>query len=100
MPDASQPDKTDIPIQSPYRDVPVNGTVPLYNGPIRLKTSNGEAIGNGNIELVLNGNPEIKFAVDYNSALGLNVTEGEMDIPEPANCTPSTFLATHSHISL
>src|SRR5437870_3244000 len=99
MPDASQPDKTDIPIQSPYRDVPVNGTISLYSGPIRLKTSNGEAIENGNIELVLNGKPVFRFVVDYNIALSLNVMEGEIDIPAPANCTSSPFLATNSNVS-
>ena len=67
MPDDQYPEHTAIPMRSPYEDVPVNGSITLYSGPIRLQWNSGtsETKGTseskGTIELNLQGKPDIRF---------------------------------------
>lgn len=54
-------ERTDIPIRSPYKDVPVNGSIPLYEGLIRIQWKHGVTESEGSIALNLQGTPSIRF---------------------------------------
>ena len=84
MSDEQPQERTNIPILSRYKDVPVNGSIPLYEGSIRLEWTGGISELEGTIVLDLQGNPRVRFNAVLPEFLVLVEVEGTLRL-EPMN---------------
>ena len=78
MSENQEPEYSNIPIQSKYKDVPVNGSIRLYEGLMQIETTHATAMGEGTIDLNLQGDPRIQFTTTLDRDVGLHLHEGTL----------------------
>ena len=72
--------KTDIPIGVKYRSVPINGSIELYNGGMKITIDGDAIIGIGRVYCGLNGKPEIYFEMQCYTATPMLGIEGVLTL--------------------
>ena len=96
--DDQTPERTDIPMRSYYKSMPVNGEISLYAGPIRLEWmvgtsgTKGVSESEGTIKLNLQGKPDIRFDVTIPQPFAFVEAEGDLQIGSSLSASSVPYL--------
>lgn len=98
--DSGTIEQSNIPLYSPYGDLPTNGIIPLYSGNLRFKADDQSVIRSGSLELRLLGGVKLHFTVPTAKRRTTNAAEGAIYLADVKHCEPDRLVTLRRHASL